>query len=84
MRACYLLILCIFGCATTTPAPLPPGTIAECQACQKRREVKEYHLGRFEKLCLTLSYSFPFVTNKKVKKNIAETLRACKWIYAES
>ena len=71
----------MLGCAHTQVAKECPEQSECSQQCLAEEQEKVYHLEKFEKLCLTLHYTYPFVMNKKVKRNMAETLRACARIY---
>ena len=81
MRDSWLLALLMLGCGHTQVAKECPEQIECPQQCLVEEHEKVYHLEKFEKLCLTLHYAYPFIMNKKVKRNMAETLRACAWIY---
>jgi len=76
-----MLALLISGCGHSQKSKPSPTSVPGPPQCLAEEQEKAYHLEKFEKLCLSLNYIYPFVTNKKVKRNMADALRACEWIY---
>ena len=84
MRNSWILALIISGCGHAQKFKPCPSTVPCPEQCLSEEQEKVYHLEKFEKLCLTLHYAYPFVMNKEIKRNMAETLRACERIYGST
>ena len=66
---------------------LKPPTLASAKSpasFQIIENTKNYHISKFEKLCISLEYASKFILTGNTARDIREALRACYWIYGNS